>query len=304
MLQRSRLATFALVLVAACVEQPEDTTAETSALHASYTARRIDYPGSTRTIVLGVNNFGRYVGLFVNAGPHAMIFDGHTLAPLDATGVVGTSPRSRAYAINNLGHVVGSYSDTAGNLHGFVMRGNTVTTFDAPDGAPTELYGINDLGEMIGVTYDDAGNTHGFTLWNGVFRAIDIAGSASTVPLSINDFGTVVGEDVELANTIGHGFRRTHAGTVTTYDAPEAPADSTYFVSINNLNRILGAYFDEDFHAHHFILDGSVATPFALPASLGAVSTSAQTINDLNHVVGYYTDAAGATHGFYATRGH
>lgn len=290
---------FALALTAGCVDAPLDEAQESSALLGHHGALRIDYPGATRTLVLGLNDLGRYVGLFVNAGPHAMIFDGTSLAPLDPGGVVGTSPRSRAYAINNLGHVVGSYSDASGGLHGFVMRGHTVTTIDSPDGLPTEVYGINDLGEMIGVTYADDGSTHGFSLRGGVFRSLDNAGSISTVPLSINDLGVVVGEDIDVPDTIGHGFRRSRTGAVTFYDAPQAPPDSTYFVSINNRNQILGAYFDEGFNASHFIREGNVVRPFELPASLGATAFTAQTLNDFGMVVGYYDDATG-THGFLA----
>jgi probable HAF family extracellular repeat protein len=306
MTPRRYLVPLAVALVAGCVDdEPTVVSTESSALsHTHYVYRNVDFTGATTTIVLGVNDLGQYVGLFVDAAhtPHAMWFDGRMLASLDPGGVVGTSPRSRAYAINNLGDVVGSYSDVAGNLHGFARRGHAVTTIDAPDGSPTEAYGINDLGDIIGVTYDADGNTHGFSLRRGVFRSIDLDGSSSTVPLSINDRGEVVGEDIEVAGTIGHGYRQTRSGAVTTYDAPEASADSTYFVSINNRDEILGAYFDDAFEAFNFVLRGDVATPFDLPGSFGATSVTAQTINDLGEIVGYYSDAAGATHGFLATR--
>jgi len=298
----NRLLLLAITATTACVDGTAATTTDSFELRAPPAVQQIDYPGATRTLVLGLNDLGQYVGLFVLAGPHAMIFDGTSLAPLDPGGVVGTSPRSRAYAINNLGHVVGSYSDRAGGLHGFVLRPEGVTTIDAPDGSPTEVYGINDLGEMIGVTYAADGRTHGFALRGGVFRSLDIPGSASTVPLSINDLGVIVGEDIELPDTVGHGFRRSRTGIVTTYDAPAAAPDSTYFVSINNLSQTLGTYYDELGTPSHFILAWGVSWPFALPAALGATSTSAQTLNDLGQVVGYYTDSAGATHGFLARR--
>src|SRR5262249_40402556 len=159
----------------------------------------------------------RYVGLFVHNGPHAMWFDGRALAALDPGGVVGTAPRSRAYALNNFGTIVGSYSDAAGGLHGFAIDRGTVTTIDHPGGEPTEIYGVDDFNRMIGVFYDADGNPHGFALCDGAFRDIGIPGSVSTVPLSIDDRGDIVGEDVVVAGTIGHGYLQRRDGTVATY---------------------------------------------------------------------------------------
>src|SRR5262249_52454776 len=151
--------------------------------------------------------------------PHAMVFDGHRLAQLDPDGLLGHSPKSRAYALNNRGDIVGSYNDASGMLHGYVLRHGTVTPIDDPGGAPTEAYGINDLGDIIGVTYDADGNAHAFTLKGGTFAPADVPGSFSTIPLGINDRGDIVGEDIEIPGTVGHGFRDTRAGTVTLYDA-------------------------------------------------------------------------------------
>jgi uncharacterized membrane protein len=283
------------VTCSACAVDPPDVGDTAQELRAPSAIQTVDFPGATRTLLLGLDDFDRYVGLFVLNGPHAMWFDGHQLAALDPGGVVGTAPRSRAYALNNLGTVVGSYSDAGGNLHGFALCGDHVTTIDHPSGAPTEIYGIDDFGTMIGVSYDDEGNGHGFTLRGGTFADLAIAGSVSTVPLSISDRGDIVGEVVAVPGTIGHGFRKTRDGNVTLYDAPGAPADSTYFASINNLGQILGAYFDDAFEQHNFVLSRGVVTPVEVP---GAAAVSAQTLNDRGHVVGYYVDAGGATHGF------
>jgi len=299
----SSLHYLTLALVAGCaVSDATEPTARASEplARACSQFETVDFPGAIRTLVLGLDDRGRYVGLFVTTAPHAMWFDGHTLAALDPGGVVGTSPRSRAYALNNLGAIVGSYSDAGGALHGFVRRGSTVTTIDHPSGEATEVFGINDLGKMIGVHYDADGNAHGFSLTGGTFQDIDVPGSFSTNPLSINDRGEIVGEDIDIAGTVGHGYRQARNGAITKYDAPSAPPDSTYFISINNRDQILGSYFDESFDAFHFVLDHGVATPFDLPASFEAASVTAQTLNDLGQIVGYYTDAAGATHGFLA----
>jgi len=97
-----------------------------------------------------------------------------------------------------------------------------------------------------------------------------------------------------------HGYRQARDGVITKYDAPAAPSRQHLFISINNRNQILGAYFDESFDVFNFVLDHGVTTPFALPASFEASTVTAQTINDVGEIVGYYSDAGGATHGFIA----
>lgn len=296
----SHMHCFALALVAGCALTDPPTSESAQLARVCSQFETVDFPGAIRTLVLGLDDRGRYAGLFVTTAAHAMWFDGHALATLDPDSIIGTSPRSRAYALNNLGAVVGSYSDAAGRLHGYVVRGSTATTIDHPSGEPTEVFGINDLGRMIGVHYDSDGSGHGFALTDGVFRDIEVPGSVSTVPLSINDRGEVVGEVIDVAGTVGHGYRQARDGAITRYDAPAAPPDSTYFISINNRHQILGAYFDESFELFNFVLDHGAATPFALPASFDASTVTAQTINDLGEIVGYYSDAGGATHGFIA----
>jgi uncharacterized membrane protein len=264
-------------------------------------AHRVDFPGATGTFVLGANDRGQFVGLYVAAGAsHAMFGGGGHLAALDPNGL-GANPRSRAYALNNLGDIVGSYNDASGGLHGYVFRHGVVTTIDAPGGEPTEAYGINDWGVIIGVFYDADGNPHGYTLRNGVFAAAEVPGSVATNPLSINDRGEIVGEVIDVAGTVGHGYLERCGRATTRIDAPDAPPDSTYFASINNRDQILGAFFDLDGNQMNFVLTRGTFTPFDLPASFNASFVVAQTINDLGQVVGYYFDEAGMTHGFLAS---
>ena len=53
------------------------------------------------------------------------------------------------YGINNLGVIVGSYTDSFSREHGFVYIGGVFTTFDAMGGGNTAARGINDLGQII-----------------------------------------------------------------------------------------------------------------------------------------------------------
>jgi probable HAF family extracellular repeat protein len=70
----------------------------------------------------------------------------------------------QALGINNERHVVGSYTDSVGNTHGFLydQSKNTYTTIDDRNAAGmTVANGINDKGQVVGFYLDKAGNTDG-----------------------------------------------------------------------------------------------------------------------------------------------
>ena len=79
---------------------------------------------------------------------------------LDYPGSTGT----QALGLNNKGLVVGSWTDTSGNSHGFVytVASGTFTSVDDPDGIGTTLVnGINDKGMLVGF-YGNAPLNSGF----------------------------------------------------------------------------------------------------------------------------------------------
>jgi probable HAF family extracellular repeat protein len=263
----------------------------------------VDFPKATNTYIFAVNDVGQYVGQFADAAHagHAFLFDGRQLSVLDADGVIGTASRSSAFSINNFGQIAGSYTDAAGKKHGFVDSFGHVATLDYPGAVSTAAYGINDEGDVIGVYHDSAGAVHAFRLHGGVYRTDDLTAAGITVPLAINDLGEIVGELTPDADTTGQGFRQ-RGGGFTTFDAPGAPANSTYLISINNRDQMIGVWFDAAGDANNFVVSESgKVTQFTLPASFAALAVSAQTINDLDVLVGWFTDAGG-DHGFIARR--
>ena len=270
---------------------------------AQYEYRVIDYPAAARTRVFAINNLGQFVGAFWDASgaAHAMFFDGRKLQPLDADGLLGKSPASWAYSINNRGQIAGRYRDASGAVHGYVFSCARVSTIDFPGAASTEAYGINDWGDVIGVFGDSAGESHAFLRHDGVYSQADLP-DGMTVPLSINDRREIAGEFADVPGTVGHGYLRWASGAFRTFDAPEAPADSTFFISINNRNEVLGEYYLSDGYQNFVLAHGQWA-PFDLPAESAPTYVSAQTINDLGDIVGWFDDAQGE-HGFLATRHH
>src|SRR5262249_47283724 len=65
----------------------------------------------------------------------------------------GPCPRT---AVNGNGNnaIVGEFDDTAGNTHGFVLRGGEYTQIDVPNASWSSLHGINESGQLAG-TYSD-----------------------------------------------------------------------------------------------------------------------------------------------------
>jgi len=273
---------------------------------AQYNFMAVNYPGASNTQIFAVNNAGRYVGAFYDAqvNGHAMYFDGQTLSALDPNGVIGTAPNSFAFSLNNRGDIAGSYTDASGSYHGYLYNHGKITDIEFPGGFNTQAFGVNDLRQVIGVFTDSAKAPHAFLLRHGVYKQIDLPNGVQTVPFSINDSTEIVGQFVNVAQTTGHGYLQLKSGKFTLYDAPHAAPNSTYLISINNMNQIVGFYFDAAGKYHNFLLHGKKLTQLKVPNSFKASFASFQTINDSDEIVGYYNDAQNVAHGFVATPTH
>jgi uncharacterized membrane protein len=269
---------------------------------AQYKFTTVDFAGAAQTEVIAVNDAGQYVGASIDADTtnHAIYFDGKTFSKLDPNGPVGTN-YSFALSLNLRGDIVGGYFDASNVAHGFLYNGGKVTNIDYPGATGTFAYGVNDSREIIGVYADTAQVQHAFILRKGVYKNIDLPGGVLTVPFSINGFSQVVGEFEDAAGEpVGHGYLQAKNGKFTTYDAPGAPANSTFFISINSFDLILGTWIDGVGLNHNFLLSFAGYQTFDLPKSLHATNVSAQTINDFGEIVGYYFDAQQVQHGFLA----
>ena len=74
---------------------------------------------------------------------------------MDANGVYTTiddplaTDGTSVWNINNVGQIVGSYSDATGS-HGFVDTNGSFVTLDVPPSSGTGASGINDKGQVVG----------------------------------------------------------------------------------------------------------------------------------------------------------
>lgn len=106
--------------------------------------------------------------------------------------------------------IVGTYTDSSGNGHGFLLSHGRFTTIDVP-GASVLLgsspWGINPQGDIVGFYADGSRNFHGFLLSEGRFKIIDVpaAFGIGTSAYGINPQGDIVGLYSDGSSNT-HGF--------------------------------------------------------------------------------------------------
>ena len=163
-------------------------------------------------------------------------------ATIDYPGAVATF----AWGINSRGDVVGSYLDSSGIRHGYLLRNGTFGSFDYPGAAWTEGWGISPRGDIVG-QYGLPGDNaiHGFLLRNGTFTPIDVPGQPNTMLVKISPEGTIAGcYHVNNANgstnlNTMYGFEMTADGVVTSH-----PMVRTMNNGVNPQGDIVGWHSD------------------------------------------------------------
>jgi len=91
-----------------------------------------------------------------NSGGHGFITNGATTKQIDYPGSTTTT----IYGINDVGQIVGTYTDVKGT-HGFVDTRGEFAQLTLPDGSDVTPYAINNLGQVVG-SFQDSSGTHGF----------------------------------------------------------------------------------------------------------------------------------------------
>jgi hypothetical protein len=190
--------------------------------------------------------------------------------------------------VNNLGHIVGYYTQADGIFHGFLDIAGTFTTVDDPSATSgTGLSDINGSDQIVGsYNFTDSGHplegAHGFLLNGSTFSAIDYpaGGVTSTTPVGINDFGDVVG--LYRMNSPGIGFLLS-GGVYSSITFPGGCC--THAHGINNSGQIVGQYKTPDDTAPQqgFLKTGNTFTTINYP---GATRTTLQGINNSGDIVG------------------
>src|SRR6476659_107826 len=157
-----------------------------------------------------------------------------------------------AFGINDLGQIVGYYTDLSNYVHSFLYSGGIYTTIDDPSATNgTYADSINASGQITGFYCDGSWGPHGFLYSGGTYTTIDYPSATNvTVPESINDLGQIVGYYDDASGR--HGFLYS-SGTYTTIDDPSG-TNGTVVTSINDLGQITGYYQDAS-GIHGFLAD-------------------------------------------------
>jgi hypothetical protein len=198
-------------------------------LHNPSTYRNYDVPGSTTTIVLGLNNVGDFSGSATPTGgiQQAFLSIGGRVTPF----AVPNATATLAYQLNATNQSCGYFIDSAGLTHGFIRDsdGSIRGPIDPVGSTGTILFGNNDMNLVVGRYSDATGATHGilFQPQTNEFVVYDFPGSTFTSLNGINGRGLVVGRYTD-GSGIDHGILaqvvRGGTGVTLPMASPSAPA--------------------------------------------------------------------------------
>ncbi len=115
---------------------------------SSGTYTKLQVPGATATLAVGVNDSGIVTFEWVNS---TFVFSGAYLAGghYHLLNVPGAT-QSKARGINVHGAMVLNAQDSSGVWHGYVYAHGTFTQFDVANATNTYSFGINSLGQLVG----------------------------------------------------------------------------------------------------------------------------------------------------------
>jgi probable HAF family extracellular repeat protein len=205
---------------------------------------------------------------------------------IDVPGAMAT----RAFGINAVGEIVGSYTDARGT-HGYLWANGSVTTVDVPAAISTEAWGINPQGDIVG-RYTIAGDvrTFGFLLRDGVFTDISVPGHLNTLPIKISPSGRIVGCFHDTKFLVDMRGYVQHRKRVRSFEL----LPSTMHNGVTPNGRVIaGISFESATLVHAYVLEREEYTQFDAP---GATFTEAWDISPAGKVVGYFNPVT--SHGF------
>ena len=210
---------------------------------------------------------------------------------------------TQVFGINERGDVVGSYSDTDGNSHGFSLVNGRFSRIDYPGSVSTSARGINDDDIIVGVftRADDPNGGHGYVLRGRTFSQVDFPGSAHSGILGVNEGGDITGSyDLGDINT-GIGYF-TENGRFVSFEVPNSAPQTTGPHGINDAGVVTGFFQDsvDPNVSHAFLKFRSQFTTVDYP---GATITGFFGINERGDAVGGCTCVDGRGHGILYARG-
>jgi probable HAF family extracellular repeat protein len=215
----------------------------------------------------------------------------HTIEHPDAT-------LTTLSGINARGDIVGTFIDTEGMSHGFLLRDGAFTTIDVPGAHGTDARGIGPAGDIVGGYWlpgEPMVNIHGYRRApTGSIEYIDYPGQVNTIPQRILPNGTILGcyhgNDM-AASMFGMWIRGAETDAI-----PQSA--SMHNGATPDLRVIAGLFTDLTEPAPRaswgYVVEDGVFTRFRVP---GSNLTAVWDVGPDGDLVGVYRNAAGI-HGF------
>ncbi len=226
------------------------------------------------------------------------LFSGFTPLPASTISVFNTfdipgAVTEEATAVNDLGQIVGFYTDSASVKHGFTDFNGIIALFDVAGASATELTGITNSGVIAG--WDIAGGTvNAFTDSAGTMTTVTVPGAIAAQALAISNNGRLAGIYAPAINTIV-GYTD-DAGTFAFFS--QAGVGMAVQMGINNSGELVEDYQSTQGLTQSFLFTGGQLNAFAIA---GAAATAALAINDSGVIAGGY--ALNGFHGFLDLNG-
>lgn len=235
--------------------------------------------GCTFGTAYGINSAGQVVGMGTSDTTHyehGFLYSGGIVQDLGTLG----GPRSRAYAINDAGQIVGAADDSGLYVRSFIYSNGVMQDIGGLGGSLSVAYGLNGYGQVVGSSYITGDGTyHAYLYSGGVMQ--DLGGGNSSSAYCINNNGQIVGVSSNHAFLYSGGSMQdlgTMGGAVSTAQ------------SINNIGQIVG-FSRMSTNADHAFLyaNGSMHDLNDLVAVPGTGWTLAYAtaINDAGQIAGY-----------------
>ncbi len=282
-------------------------------LYSDGVLRDITPPNGVLAQAWGINNLGDVVGEVMfcdpangncnNAFTRAFIYN----SKKNTYNILGTlgGRDSRAFAINDVGHVTGySYVATGNSVeHAFIFKDGTLNDIGAVFGSSDTLgLGINANGQVAGYASSNTATRGAFLYDNGSFLFVEPSGIARDV----NNRGELVGNFGGSDDGSGRAFLYTHGARL---DLGNLGGTFARANAVNNLGQVVGVTGPSWFVAEGqkaFIYDGGVVGSVMkdlntmVTAVAGRVLTEATDINDAGQIV-TIGKLNGEDHGFLLT---
>jgi probable HAF family extracellular repeat protein len=261
------------------------------------------YPGSTFTLVKGINAYGEAVGEYwtkVNGVTHfhGFYFDGSNYHTADRP----SGQWTEAWGINDDGAIVAGGNDSAGHYSGFhtTTALSSFNTIDFTGSNFSELFDINNSNVMVGGYGDGTYHPFIYDLSQDMYTWLDASGSLPNVKTlgaySINNSNQVAGSYTDNNGNV-HGYYFDGSA----YTAINGPgAILTEALGINDNGQIVGYYRDSNNKGHGYIYDTLNAKLTTL--DILSYGTRIYGINNAGQIAGGYYDAQNSTqYGFIAS---